>query len=227
MPGQVLQGVGTQLPTPPPQPSFFCTLFFLISPTQPTMAFLIHTKDTVLGITLNGMYKFIHFRDANNTLVFCYSVKGQQIALQSLLIIPPFVLLGWHDAMWMTCCHFKVTITLITRFHDFMEASILNFLKRKTIFTRSSNFRNKVQEHAITFYGAASICSHICQYLSTPGSYCHQDCTSSCWHWHGGLFSFSDILPLRFLFFYLSTLPSVFFYNPSLMLDISHHFSTS
>lgn len=62
------------------------------------MACPMQTKDAVIGITLNAMYKFIYFSLADALLVFCYSVEGQQIALRSLLIIPSFMFLGWHDA---------------------------------------------------------------------------------------------------------------------------------
>lgn len=191
------------------------------------MAFLIHTKDIILGITLNTMYKFIHFRKASNMLVSCYSVKGQQIVLRSLPIIPPFMLLGWHDAMWMTGCHFKVTITLNTRFHNYMGASILNFLKEnpsshaplQTLVIKCRNMQYAFMEQHRSARTFASIylplAPSVIETALPPVDIDMEAC------------SLSDILPLRFLFFYLSTLPSVFFYNPSLTLDISHHFSTS
>lgn len=67
----------------------------------------MQTKDAVIGITLNAMYKLIYFSLADTLLVL-------QIALRLLLIIPSFMFLGWHDAARMADCHFKITITVRT-----------------------------------------------------------------------------------------------------------------
>lgn len=85
------------------------------------------------------MYKFIYFSLADTLLVFSYSVEGQQIALRSLLIIPSFMFLGWHDTARMAGCHFKITTTVADTvisiwrhlFWSFCSESVLQVLEIK------------------------------------------------------------------------------------------------
>lgn len=131
------------------------------------------------------MYKFIYFSLADALLVFCHSVEGQQIALRSLLIIPSFMFLGWHDAA-------EGWLAVILKSQSQSGLDFISIWRHLIFSLASSSFRNKVQKHAISYHGAASIYSHFCPYLSTAGSFCHQNCTSCCWHaWHGGLSSLS------------------------------------